>query len=129
MTELTAALNHRRERERGFSLIELIIVIVILGILVAIAIPVYNNIQDNARTNAVKTAAANGASQGVSKIAQGGSVTSADLTNLNTSDITVTVVSGGTSTDKLCVQATNTSANKTAYAGPGAKSDGSGCTA
>lgn len=43
----------RLKDEKGFTLIELIIVIAIIGILVAIAIPVYGAIQENARTKAV----------------------------------------------------------------------------
>jgi len=40
--------------KKGFTLVELMVVIVILGILVAIAIPVYNNITESAEASSCK---------------------------------------------------------------------------
>ena len=54
---LAESVKNRKDGEKGFTLIELIIVIAIIGILVAIAIPVYGAIQNNARDKAVNAAA------------------------------------------------------------------------
>lgn len=43
--------------QKGFTLVELMVVVIIIGILVAIAVPVYNNVQDNAKKNACKASA------------------------------------------------------------------------
>jgi type IV pilus assembly protein PilA len=75
------ALKHRNG-EKGFSLVELIVVVAILGILVVIAIPVFGAIQQTARENTVKTAAANAATSVAAAIA------AADTTNTVTNVIT-----------------------------------------
>ena len=40
--------------KKGFSLVELMIVVVIMGILIAVAIPLYGAIQDNAKNKTCK---------------------------------------------------------------------------
>lgn len=39
---------------KGFTLLELMIVVAIIGILTAVSVPVYNNVQNNARKKAVE---------------------------------------------------------------------------
>ena len=51
---------NKRPGDKGFSLVELVVVIAVLAILSAVAIPAFVGVQANARASAVKNGLANG---------------------------------------------------------------------
>lgn len=120
------ALQERKRDDKGFSLVELAVVIVIIGILVAIAIPVFNNVTKGAEQADIKAAASNGAAIVATNIASGATAQAdveAGLAAIATKSPNVEAVSVvGLGINNFCVTATATSGK-----GKGPESKGPGC--
>lgn len=128
----TVLKNRKAEGDKGFSLVELAVVIVVIGILVAIAIPVFLGIQDGAEKAQVEAAAANGAAIVAGEIASSptSALTAAQITTLNgttgklnalVKDRVISVQVAGGSLDAYCVTAQSAKFQST-------KGTGSSCT-
>jgi type IV pilus assembly protein PilA len=86
----------RRENERGFTLIELMIVVLIIGILIAIALPVMVGAKDRARDAAAKEAAVNGMKAAKVIYTDAATYTPATTTALKVVEPTFNYVDGAT---------------------------------
>lgn len=118
LERLKDVLRNRKDNDRGFSLVELAVVIVVIGILVAIAVPVFLGIQDSAKQANADAAAANASAIAAGTYAGGDAWADADFSSL--SPAVITNIATGTTSDSLegyCAQAVVD--GKTGTKGPG----------
>lgn len=83
--------------QKGFTLVELMVVIVIVGILSAVALPALNGATERAHSSSAKQQAVQYAKACSIEILGGGTTTNADVTAVTTGDVTNTAATCGDS--------------------------------
>ncbi len=108
---LQALRNRMRDREDGFTLIELMVVVLIIAILVAIAIPTFLGARERAQDKAAQSSARNTLTAAKTIFTDNEDYTEATVTALNDVEPSLTFVASGTaSTDQNEVSVNGSSA-------------------
>ena len=112
--EAVQARGDEEDREAGFSLVGLIVVVVVIGVLIAVAFPIFGAVQHNVAVGALNSAAAEGATVAASEAALPGATTDkidAALLKSNTADYTLSrdpSFTDPTDLTRVCILATAT---------------------
>ena len=83
-----------RRADKGFTLIELMVVVLIIAILLAIAIPTFLGAQNKAKDRSAQSSARNALTNAKTLYADGGSYFVASVASLSTSEPSLTFVDG-----------------------------------
>lgn len=92
--------NELQKKKKGFTLVELIIVIAIIAVLIALAIPKFGTVIENSNQKADQATAKNIATIVAQKIATGSTVTSGTVTGDSADTLSVSQALDGTKTPK-----------------------------
>jgi type IV pilus assembly protein PilA len=106
MRQTISRMQQRGQEDRGFTMIELLVVVVIIGVLVAIAVPVYLNYRKGA---ANKSAASDvrGAITAVEQFYTENGNTYPDTTTVFTPGVNVNLITGGATKGVITVSPGN----------------------
>ncbi len=95
------------EKDQGFTLVELLVVIIIIGILAAVAIPLYLNQQAKAKDSSLKSDLKNAQIEVANQLVDDPSGASVDLTGFATSpDVALTLQRLDVAAGTFCIDGT-----------------------
>ena len=107
MSQMLANLRARREDERGFTLIELMVVVLIIAILIAIAIPTFLGAKTRAQDKAAESSLRNALTNAKGIYTDTDVYTSATPSALVTAEPSLTFTAGASTGPKVVSVATN----------------------
>jgi type IV pilus assembly protein PilA len=90
---------HQRSEDKGFTLIELMVVVLIIAILLAIAIPTFLGAQNKAKDRSAQSSARNSLTNAKTIYADSATYLDADVTNLQKSEPSLTFLATAVASD------------------------------